>query len=155
MTDGRGAGARNRGGRPARRKPAWRRARPLAHRLLHPATLRFLLASLLAIAVAAPVAQAGRPLTRVEAAELRVLAARARALRPAATDRRRAAADQKKRTRDAKMAAALQMAADYKAEKARKQAARDAARQREKNRRNTARLRLVEELLRTRADRAR
>ena len=118
--------------------------------------MRILLATVVALALAAPVAaHAGRQPTRAEAAEVQVLLARAQAGRQAKVDRRRATADKKRRTRDAKMAAALGMAIEYKADKARKKATRDAARQRETNRRNAARIRFVEQLLQERAARGR
>lgn len=113
--------------------------------------MRLLILGVLVLLLAVPAARAGRELTPVQAAQVRAIAYRVRAERQARADRRRATADKKQRTRDAKMAAALEMAVDYKAEKARRQAAREAARKRETAKRNAARLRFVEELLRTRA----
>ena len=118
MTDA--AGGRNGTGRPIDRRGdatarrdaagAWRIA------CFTCPTLRVLVATLVALALAAPVvAHAGRQLTRAEAAEVQVLLARAQAGRQAKVDRRRATADKKRRTRDAKMAAALGMAIEYKA----------------------------------------
>lgn len=108
------------------------------------------IAVLLAFLAAAPVARAGRELTPAQAAQVLAIASRVKAERQAKLDRRRAASDRKKRIRAAKMAAALELAADYKADKARKKAAQDAARKREQDKRNAARLRFLEELLRTR-----
>jgi hypothetical protein len=107
-------------------------------------------AILLSLVAATPMARAGRELTPAQAAQVIGIASRVKAERQARLDRRRAAADKKKRIRAAKMAAALDMAADYKAETARKKAAQDAARKREQEKRNGARLRFLEELLRTR-----
>jgi pyruvate/2-oxoglutarate dehydrogenase complex dihydrolipoamide acyltransferase (E2) component len=119
-------------------------------------TVRVLVATILALALAAPAAaHAGRQLTRAEAAQVRGIVARVQAERQAKADRRRAASDKKKRVRAAKMAAALEMAADYKAEKARKAEKRDTARKREEARRNGARLRFIEQLLQERAARGR
>jgi hypothetical protein len=113
--------------------------------------LRLLASGLLALLLAAPAAaRAGRELTPVQRAQVLAIANRVQAERQAKLDRRRAASDKKKRIRAAKMAAALEMAADYKAEKARKKAAQDAARKRDEGRRNAARLRFLEELLRAR-----
>ena len=108
------------------------------------------LAILLTLVAAAPLAQAGRELTPAQAAHVLAIASRVKAERQAKLDRRRGERDRKKRVRAAKMAAALDMAADYKAEKARKKEAQDAARKREEGKRNAARLRFLEELLRTR-----
>jgi hypothetical protein len=108
------------------------------------------LALLVSLVVAPPLARAGRELTPAQAAQVMAIAHRVKAERQAKLDRRRAEADKKKRIRAAKMAAALDMAADYKAEKARKKAAQDATRKREQEKRNGARLRFLEELLRTR-----
>ncbi len=108
------------------------------------------IALLLSLVAVAPLARAGRELTPAQAAQVYAIASRVKAERQAKLDRRRAASDRKKRIRAAKMAAALDMAAEYKAEKARKKSAQDAARKREQDRRNGARLRFLEELLRTR-----
>lgn len=108
-------------------------------------------AVLLALLAAAPLARAGRELTPAQVAQVRLIAARAQAERQGKIDRRRAQSDKKKRIRAAKMAAALDMAAEYKAEKARKKSAQQAARKREQANRDAARLRFVEELLRLRA----
>ena len=108
--------------------------------------MRVLVATLLALALAASAAHAGRQLTRAELAQVRVIKARVDAERQAKADRRRQAADKKKRVRAAKMAAALEMAADYKSDKARKQAEREQARKAEEIRRQH----LLLELLRLR-----
>ena len=107
-------------------------------------------AVLFALLAAAPLARAGRELTPAQVAQVRLIAARVQAERQGKLDRRRAESDKKKRIRAAKMAAALDMAAEYKSEKARKKAAQAAARKREQDKRNAARLRLLEDLLRTR-----
>jgi hypothetical protein len=107
-------------------------------------------ALLLSLVAAAPLARAGRELTPAQAAQVYAIASRVKAERQAKLDRRRAEKDSRKRLRAAKMSAALDMAADYKADKARKKAAQDAARKREEGKRNAARLRFIEELLRTR-----
>ena len=154
MTDAAGAGARrprNRSGRPIERSAGATR-RGDAHASWRIAcftspTVRALLATALALALAAPAAaHAGRQLTRAELAQVRVIKARVDAERQAKADRRRQAADKKKRVRAAKMAAALQMAADYKADKAKKQAEREQARKAEEIRRQH----LLLELLRLR-----
>ncbi len=111
--------------------------------------MRLLVSAVVLLALASQ-AHAGRELTPAQAAQVRLIAARAQAARQGKLDRRRAEADKKKRIRAAKMAAALDMAAEYKAEKARKKAAQDSARKREQDKRNAARLRFLEELLRTR-----
>lgn len=108
------------------------------------------LAVLLATVAAVPVARAGRELTAAQTAQVLAIANRVKAERQAKLDRRRGERDRKKRVRAAKMAAALELAADYKADKARKKAAQDAARKREQEKRNAARLRFLEDLLRTR-----
>jgi hypothetical protein len=108
------------------------------------------LALLLSLLAGPSLARAGRELTPAQAAQVYAIANRVKAERQAKIDRRRAASDKKKRVRAAKMAAALDMAADYKADKARKKSAQDAARKREDGKRNAARLRFLEELLRTR-----
>lgn len=106
---------------------------------------------MLALLLCAPAAaRAGRALTPAQRAEVLAIASRVQAERQARLDRRRAAGDKKKRIRAAKMAAALELAADYKADKARRKAAQDAARKREAAKRDAARLRFVEELLRSR-----
>lgn len=153
MTDAAGAGARrprNRSGRPIERSAGATR-RGDAHACWRIAcftcpTVRVLVATALALALVSSAAHAGRQLTRAELAQVRVIKARVDAERQAKADRRRQAADKKKRVRAAKMAAALGMAADYKADKAKKQAEREQARKAEEIRRQH----LLLELLRLR-----
>lgn len=113
------------------------------------------LAVALALVTSASAVRAGRGLTPAQAAQVRLIAARAGAERQGKIDRRKAAADKKKRIRDAKMAAALELAAEYKSDKARRKAERATARKREEGKRNAARLRFIEELLQERAARGR
>ncbi len=109
--------------------------------------MRLLVATLLAVAIAAPAAHAGRPLTRLEAAEIQVLRARANAGRVVKTERPESKAEKKKRIRDAKMAEAIKMAIAYKAAKAKKKADREKAKKAEETRRQH----LLHEILRLRA----
>jgi hypothetical protein len=112
--------------------------------------VRLLVIASLLVALGVPAAHAGRQLTPAQRAQVLTIANRVKAERQAKLDRRRASSERKKRVRDAKMAAALEMAADYKADKARKKAAQAEARKREEGKRNAARLRFLEDLLRTR-----
>lgn len=113
----------------------------------------FAVALLLALSASAPIAHAGRSLTRAQAAEVKLLLLRAQAGRPTKIDRQQSAARTKKEIRAAKMRAALRLGAEIKAERARKQAARDEAHKQETARKNAARLRFLEGLLRTRSPR--
>ena len=114
--------------------------------------MRLVLAAALVLVLAAPaLADAGRKLTPVQAAEVKLLLLRAQAGRPSKADRQQSAARSKKQIRDAKMRAALRLGAEIKSERARKKAERAEARKREAEKKNAARLRFIEELLRTRA----
>ena len=108
-------------------------------------------ALLLAIVAPTPLAHAGRGLTAVQAAEVKLLLLRAQAGRPSKPSRQESAARSKKQIRDAKMRAALRLGAEIKSERARKKAERAEARKREAEKKDAARLRFIEDLLRTRA----